>query len=110
MKKGWVVPIDEIAGLKEVYNRLQAWAENERLWARRMPDGLEADANLNRAKNYEFMLPKIEAAITRLGRPSKTVSDTGTVSPMIMGAFWIVPAVWLLMHFAVLQVVASFGR
>ena len=39
-----------------------------------------------------------------------TMSDTGSVSPMILGAFWIVPAVWLLMHFAVLQVVASFGR
>ena len=38
------------------------------------------------------------------------VSDSGSVSPMILGAFWIVPAVWLLMHFAVLQVVASFGR
>jgi len=40
----------------------------------------------------------------------RCASDSGSVSPMILGAFWIVPAVWLLMHFAVLQVVASFGR
>ena len=50
-------------------------------------------------ENIESILERIE-----------TVSDSGTVSPMILGAFWIVPAVWLLMHFAVLQVVASFGR
>ena len=37
-------------------------------------------------------------------------SDSGAVSPMIMGAFWIVPAVWLLMHFAVGALTPVLGR
>ena len=52
----------------------------------------------------------IGKAIAKAEGNDKQLSDSGTVSPMILGAFWIVPAVWLLMHFAVLQVVASFGR
>lgn len=75
MVKGWIVPIDEIDELGKVYNRLQAWAQNERLWASRMPDGLEADAKINRAKNYEALLPAIEKAIDRLRKPSELVTD-----------------------------------
>ena len=52
----------------------------------------------------------IGKAIAKAEGNAKQLSDSGTVSPMILGAFWIVPAVWLLAHFAVLQVVASLGR
>ena len=40
----------------------------------------------------------------------KQPTDSGTVSPMLMGAFWIVPAVWLLLHFAVHMAISGLGR
>ena len=61
--RGWIIKADTLKGLKEAYNRLIAWAENERLWARRMADGLEADEKTNRAKNYEALAAMIDRAI-----------------------------------------------
>jgi hypothetical protein len=50
-------------GLKEAYNRLTAWADYERIWARYTPGELESEIKLNRAKNYEAIAALIDRAI-----------------------------------------------
>ena len=57
-----------LKGLKEAHNRLTAWADSERIWQRRMPDGLEADAMRNRANNYDALAKLIDAAICEVSQ------------------------------------------
>ena len=72
-----------------------------------MEEAFQTCRELNRP-----ILAEVDGKVSKIfpSGHAKQLSDSGTVSPMVMGAFWIVPAVWLLTHFAVLQVVASFGR